>query len=732
MSPSVGAIATVDDLLPLIGDRVFLVQPRRSGDGEDGGGDVDLIVGGLDPSWPLRLPSGWRLCQVLHYDVKGWYWVLEHDGDTVALDTVDDPEGLGRDRIPTDRLIDLAEQHPEAARAAYLTAKRIRKGLRGSADWTRIGELAASAPDEYGRALSWTFGDRVASLLASDRGWVVPPNDIRQLARRVQWLRRRGTPSRTMDSLAASTGRWYQRLRQPTGLYVLIVGPDGTGKSSLADALPALCTGPFRRWEQQHWEPALLPRAGSLVGVAPADPTDPHAQPQHGPLASLASLGYHWLDFLLGGWLRIAPLKIRSGLILVERGWWDIAIDPRRYRIAAPTALVRLLGRFLPQPDLVIVLEAPSDVLMTRKSEIDAEELERQTRGWRSTVVPRTPRVYVDAARSEAEVRAAAREAVFSLLAKRASRRLGPGWVALPSPSSPRWLLPRGPRATALSGLSVYQPVTIPGRVGWEAARGLATAGLFRVLPRGDGPPESVRELVAPYMPKGASLSLMRANHAHRYVVSIVDLRGKVLAVAKIALDETGDAALRREAIGIQKYAPLLSSPLRAPKILERVPGLLLLEGVRWSARLRPWVLPPDVAFGLGRAFAATSDAGRGMAHGDFAPWNLLRAPDGWVLVDWEESRADAPPFYDVFHYLVQSAVLLGRPSLGTFTGVTPGTSWMRDAIRAYAEQAGRPASTWQRHLGDYLRISIENLDPSDPDQAKGLAVRQRLLRAIV
>ena len=97
---------------------------------------------------------------------------------------------------------------------------------------------------------------------------------------------------------------------------------------------------------------------------------------------------------------------------------------------------------------------------------------------------------------------------------------------------------------------------------------------------------------------------------------------------------------------GLETYARFLSRPLRAPRVLERVPGLLLLEGVQWSARLRPWVLPIDVASGLGRAFAASTDgADLGVAHGDFAPWNLLKAPDGWVLVDWEDSCADAPPF---------------------------------------------------------------------------------------
>ena len=44
-----------------------------------------------------------------------------------------------------------------------------------------------------------------------------------------------------------------------------------------------------------------------------------------------------------------------------------------------------------------------------------------------------------------------------------------------------------------------------------------------------------------------------------------------------------------------------------------------------------------------------------GFAHGDFAPWNLLRADDAWVAVDWESSEQEAPPFYDLFHFLSAS-----------------------------------------------------------------------------
>ena len=139
--------------MPLIADQLSWSTRGARSKREGGGGDFDLVVEGLDPNWPLRLPSGWRLCQVLHYDVKGWYWVLDHDGETVALDTVDDPRGLGRDGIPTSRLIELAETSSGHGESRLPAAKRIRKGMRDHAGLgtnrrvgsERAGRLRASA-----------------------------------------------------------------------------------------------------------------------------------------------------------------------------------------------------------------------------------------------------------------------------------------------------------------------------------------------------------------------------------------------------------------------------------------------------------------------------------------------------------------------------------------------------------------------------------------------------------
>jgi thiamine kinase-like enzyme len=52
-------------------------------------------------------------------------------------------------------------------------------------------------------------------------------------------------------------------------------------------------------------------------------------------------------------------------------------------------------------------------------------------------------------------------------------------------------------------------------------------------------------------------------------------------------------------------------------------------------------------------------------SHGDFAPWNLKRCPDGRIrAVDWEDSSADELPYFDLYHYARSVSEQLGRRSV--------------------------------------------------------------------
>src|SRR5919198_312078 len=124
------AAAELDRILSLIADRLRIVHPSRALGSGEGGGDIDCIVEGLDPMWPLRLPDGWRLCQRLRYDITGTYWVIEKDGMVISIDTLEDPDGLGTYGVPTRAwLTGDGENVSAGVCPALLKSKRLRENI---------------------------------------------------------------------------------------------------------------------------------------------------------------------------------------------------------------------------------------------------------------------------------------------------------------------------------------------------------------------------------------------------------------------------------------------------------------------------------------------------------------------------------------------------------------------------------------------------------------------------
>jgi thiamine kinase-like enzyme len=120
-----------------------------------------------------------------------------------------------------------------------------------------------------------------------------------------------------------------------------------------------------------------------------------------------------------------------------------------------------------------------------------------------------------------------------------------------------------------------------------------------------------------------------------------------------------------------------------------------------------------------------------GAAHGDCTPWNLMLGQDGeWTLVDWEDARSDAPPFFDVFHYLVQSNQELLLPRRTAIVDGLSGKGWIGGVIGAYAEGAGIPAETAGEFFEQYLKDSSSSLNPLGP--RRGFQVRRDLARRVV
>lgn len=161
--------------------------------------------------------------------------------------------------------------------------------------------------------------------------------------------------------------RMLRRVVQPTGLVLAVLGPDGSGKTTVIEYLEREIAPAFRRTERFH----LRPRFGRHSAWTVV--SDPHAQPPRRWGSSAAKVVYFWFDYLISWLLLIWPAKIRSTLVIFDRYFHDLLVDERRYRLPIGFGPSRWMAGFFPKPDLVLILHAPGEVLVARKGEITLE-----------------------------------------------------------------------------------------------------------------------------------------------------------------------------------------------------------------------------------------------------------------------------------------------------------------------------------------------------------------------
>lgn len=254
----------------------------------------------------------------------------------------------------------------------------------------------------------------------------------RQLRRR---LHSRGVFERPWRYVSRRTSHEFSKLRRwlvPPGAMIAVLGVDGVGKSTVIAAIePALQAATHGALRISHLRPALLPPLARLKGAtgnATAIPVlDPHGATPSGAIGSLVRLAYYTADYVAGYWLKVRPAIAREPTVwLFDRYSYDMAIDPRRFRISLPPAVTRVLVRATPKPDLILCLHADPDVIAARKQELPSEEIYRQVRAIRGFAAREPRAVLISTEGTPTEVRDRVLETVRVFFARRAAgQRVG-------------------------------------------------------------------------------------------------------------------------------------------------------------------------------------------------------------------------------------------------------------------------------------------------------------------
>jgi len=471
----------------------------------------------------------------------------------------------------------------------------------------------------------------------------------------------------------------------------------------LADALERALAAQGVAVTRGHFRPGILFNRGSNGPV-----TDPHRDPPRGILASLAKLALVFADHVLGALTAWRHAR-RRGVLLVERGWHDMAVDPGRYRLPGSLrGVVLALGRALPRHDLTVLGDASAPVIFDRKPELDIPEIERQRAEW-STLARATGREVMVAETTERPPD----EVAADVLRRLRERRASAPWLRTPIAPTRLALSMQRTRAS-IPALEIYRPHRRRARVAARVNAALASRGIGRRVPEPvPGLAELAREAEIAY----DGVAAFRSSMPGRYVVGFAR-GGRLRHVAKIGA--ASDEGLRREGEALQLLNGAVL-PARVPRLTWRGEWrgrrVVVTEALAGASLAE---LDLSSVADLCTALCTGID-GRPLVHGDLAPWNLLRGADGAYLLDWEEYREAFEPLYDLTHYVIRSGALLGRfsPQRSFEVLTSPGSPGWRhleslrldpasalERVRAYLDRNRAAPTVIRRFQAEVLELT--------------------------